>query len=165
MKKTLLFILAGLMALSMQGQIQRTFMGQTLGVSTKSEVLKSLEYKGAFEQIISGEQTVCIKDIRFGGHLWGMITFNFYNGKLMNVSLIDFNENASMPNYMDKWDEIIRKLDSKYNLYKATDNEKLKSYKDNITTIMLSKELGTISLSYIDDELMRLFIQAETDEL
>ena len=153
------------MSLSMQAQIQRTFMGQTLGVSTKAEVIDALDDKGAFPSHLNGEDVICIKDIRLGGHSWGMITFVFYNDILLTV-LLGETESYLDPDLCEqKWKNIVNKLDSKYSDFKIDDEDKLKSYRDNYTILIVSRKTGTVAMGYTDYQLGTKKKNEESDEL
>ena len=163
MKQRLLIVLfTCIIATSVSAQIQRKFYGLTLGVSTKSEVLIQFENKGAFEQSPDGHETVCVRNLRFGGYSWDVVVFRFYNDKLFNVLFMDLKEYPSTDS--NKWENIKKTLDEKYIDYKNVTSENSFSYIDEYTYLACNHDGKNVCLGYADILLNEKISQKEKDE-
>ena len=149
-----------ILSLTVSAQIQRQFMGQTLGESTKSEVFKGLEDKGAFNDHTIVEETISVNNIRFGGYTWSVAMFMFYENKLITVLFLDFEDSSKI-----KWDGLVNKLSSKYEKYKTDDVDNSKTYIDERTYLNIRTNDGRITLGYSDLELAKKKNHDEEDEL
>ena len=150
MKKIILVFAFVLCSLIGSAQIQRTIMGQTLGVSTKKEVYNSLKDRGAFYVNIRGEEQLLVKDVRFGGFSWEIMSFSFYNNILYQVTVMDLDKDSSIISQEEKWNSISQKLESKYHNIISNKEENKISYSDGSTLVMMTKFFDTVSMLYGD---------------
>ena len=81
--KQRLLTLSLFLALSINAQIQRSFLGLTLGEATKPEVKQTLINKCISVEEYNGNITT--NDITFGGEKWSHAVFQFYKGKLYSI--------------------------------------------------------------------------------
>lgn len=78
MRKILIILLLLFGVFSTNAQIQRQILGYTLGVSTRSVVVKGLEAKGLFFYLVKG-------GVSFGGYIWDDVRIGFVNGKFASI--------------------------------------------------------------------------------
>lgn len=154
MKKIILVFAFILCSLIGSAQIQRTILGQTIGVSTKKEVYNSLIDRGAFFVNIKGEEKLLVKDVRFGGFSWEIMSFNFYNNILYQVTVMDLDKDKGIISQEEKWNRISQKLESKYHNVISNKEENKISYSDGSTLVMMTKFMGTVSMLYGDTRII-----------
>lgn len=162
MKRLLLVLFTCIITLCTSAQIQRKFYGLTLGESPKNEVLIQFEEKGAFEQSLDGYETICVRNLRFGGFSWDIVCFKFFNNKLYSVLFMDLKDHLNTDN--NKWSNINQTLDEKYLEYKKTTSEKAFSYMDEYTSLAVYHDDNGGCLGYTDKLLREKIDQKEKDE-
>lgn len=169
MKKIITLLLL-FVTLGVQAQIQNTFWGLKLGVSTKNDVLKyaqSLENESKIEN-----DMLLIYNKNFAGERWDCVAFKFFEDILLGVSMLK-NENAvyKSEDIIHMYEKFAEKLNSKYASYRidkycSADNL---YFSDNITTLSLDKSdnsLGKyITIIYSDYNLNIKKIQHDKEEL
>ena len=166
MKKVVLLLIMLVLVLNASAQLQRQFWGQELGKATKSEVLSSLESKGAFLTNISGSEVVFIKNVRFGGFSWGMAVFYFCDNILCRVMFSDFSDSYVNEEQCEiKWKELTKKFSIKYSEYSKRNEIDCKSFGDDKTVVMIICKNNTVCLGYSDFELENKRMDNEDDEL
>lgn len=147
-------------------QINRNIMGVTIGKSTRQQV-KTIITKKKYTIVENYDDIIIVKSysgILFGGAKWGIIRFEFYKGKLYNLSFINKKDELCLSC-------LITKLDKKYSQFKTTKDVEgywgdVCYYKDSRTMISIGTTYKGVSmLRYTDRFLLKLKNQAETDEL
>lgn len=168
MKKILLSLFICLCAtLTISAQIQRTFFGLTLGVSTKSDVERFYKEHG----VVFDENNNVINNVRFGGTRWGGFSCSLVNGILYQVIFMENELSSSKENVNIVWDNFSNALYSKYSQYYSNSLSKSESstYIDEKTMIRISNEsmsgYDCVGISYTDLELMGKKIQVDQNEL
>ena len=165
MKRILFISVLTILSLSVAAQIQRKFMGQTLGESTKSSVYNELKDKKAYYDKIDGDEVICIKDVRFGGYSWDYAVFKFCDNKLMTVFFWVLGEpDLDNENSNPRWNDIRNRLSSKYDNYVIEDENDSKSYMDDKTYLNISKTDGRLLMGYSDLELAKNQKDADDNE-
>lgn len=167
MKKVLAIFLALIIGLSMSAQIQNKFLGFTLGTTTKSEV--SNKYKNE-ELYLETENDINVGYLTFAGQRWDVVTFQFYDNKLLSIQFY-LTEPASSITLMDLvWDNLRDKLWNKYSeYYRDNSTSDFIMYFDDKTALSLSYRYTSgnkgLGLFYRDRALAKQQSQAEEDEL
>lgn len=173
MKKIVFVILILLVSLSCSAQINRTFLGVTLGVSTKQQVKTIMTQKGyTVTTDPDGSYSIIADNISFGGGMWTYVSFKFVNGYLSEIWFQN-NERQSAVNLKVFFDKLKMSLDKKYAAYYfdlPMDNvSKCAHYDDGKTAILLAVRnyhyLEYISIGYEDNALSKKKLQKEEDEL
>ncbi len=157
MKKIIILLLLLIGAFSSYAQIQRQILGYTLGVSTRSVVVKGLENKGFDLEIISdaankGPVFYLVKGgVSFGGYIWGDVRIGFVNGKFASIMCTTYLTEAQSL-------KLKNVLQSKYNRYKTANSNPssgVYDYNDKRTSAFLYiPSSGNTVLSYGDERLM-----------
>lgn len=157
MKKLILSLLICFCAnLTISAQIQRTFFGLTLGVSTRSDVVKFYkEHNVTFDE---NNENNYVPNLQFGGHKWANVYFQVSDNKLYGVSFLDNELNNTQETLKITWDNLSNALYSKYsqyyNNYVSTPDKTV--YMDGNTMIYISigETMGfsTLGLLYIDQK-------------
>lgn len=170
MKRTILIGLLFLCVLTASAQIQRNFMGFTLGESTKEQVYNEL-VKQNFD--VWGDPNfdtyVVNGHIPFAGYIWTTLSVSFYNDRLYNITF--FDDDCSTEALIDKFNQIHLSLNKKYIDYLISDATTVKHYEDGDTHIMLQCDYSSISskvqlsLTYVYMPLLKLKKSQEEDEL
>ncbi len=170
MKKTSVLVLLGLVVnLSVYSQIQRNFLGFTLGVTTKNQVINyAKENKMVF---VAGNDEVCIKDIKFGGIYWPMVAFSFLSDKFYTVYFFNSDKYTPRNNLDVHWENLTSSLNAKYKnfLLEEKISETNSRYNDGITTLDafydFNQGIKTLSLLYYDNKLFMQNMQEDDNEL
>lgn len=165
MQKSLSFLIACFIALCTQAQIQRKFMGQTLGVSTKTEVLSSLSSKGGYLSTVNGKEVVALKNYSFGGYTWGLIMFQFSKEIFSEILMM---ESEFTPDEIKdaKYKSLVKQLDDKYGQYKISDDqEDTKGYSDGSTCLVILNRGIYFLMGYSDEEISNKVAKEGADEL
>ncbi len=159
--RKILILFSLFFVLSAQSQIQRSFLGYTLGITTKTELIRSMRSKG--KQISNtkvDDNAIRVKQMKFGGKMWPDIFFMFYNNRLCVVNFIDTGESLSQETLDLQWSIIKNNLSKKYSSYLIKRTEEELEYNDNKTKIWTSYSYyngyKSISLLYCDDYLFNL---------
>lgn len=157
MKKIIILLLLLIGAFSSYAQIQRQILGYTLGVSTRSVVVKGLENKGFDLEIISdaankGPVFYLVKGgVSFGGYIWDDVRIGFVNGKFASIMCTTYLTEAQSL-------KLKNVLQSKYNRYKTANSNPssgVYDYNDKRTSAFLYiPSSGNTVLSYGDERLM-----------
>lgn len=157
MKKIIILLLLLIGAFSSYAQIQRQILGYTLGVSTRSVVVKGLENKGFDLEIISdaankGPVFYLVKGgVSFGGYIWDDVRIGFVNGKFASIMCTTYLTEAQSL-------KLKNVLQSKYNKYKTANSNPssgVYDYNDKRTSAFLYiPSSGNTVLSYGDERLM-----------
>lgn len=139
MKKIIILLLLLIGAFSSYAQIQRQILGYTLGVSTRSVVVKGLENKGFDLEIISdaankGPVFYLVKGgVSFGGYIWDDVRIGFVNGKFASIMCTTYLTEAQSL-------KLKNVLQSKYYRYKTANSNPssgVYDYNDNRTSAFL----------------------------
>lgn len=170
MKRIILIGLLLLNVLASSAQIQRKFLGFTLGSTSKTAVYNYLK-TNHIKFIKNEEGEYCAEKVKFAGEIWEYVWFSFYNGKLYNV---DFSiSEYSKP--IESMDLIYKRLDNslsrKYAIYydynESTSERKV--YRDN--TIQISflyryfQGSKSLSIMYTYLPILNSIVSSEDDEL
>lgn len=108
--RNILIIFSLLFVLSAQSQIQRSILGYTLGKTTKTELIKSLNSKGKqISKTKVDDDAIIVEHMKFGGIMWPNIFFMFYNNRLCAVNFIETGESLSQENIDLHWSIIKKK--------------------------------------------------------
>lgn len=168
MKRTLSICLLLLCVLSASAQIQRNFLGYTLGSTTKSVIYNKYKTNKLFHRYANGD--FCVGDITFAGQKWDVVMFEFTNNKLASIQFF-LTEPISSISEMDiVWDRLSGRLLEKYSdYYREASTSDVLQFVDSKTFLSLmyrsinySKGLA---LRYSDRDLTRQQTQSEIDEL
>lgn len=171
MGKTILFsIFLMICSMDMTGQIQRTFFGLNLGVSTRKEVenvFKAKQKKIWFPE----DDSFSVRYLSFGGNKWPAVYFYFYNKKLYLIYFSDTERFTEKNTLYAVWKRLDVSLMSKYQDYFKDDKSTLyeKEFIDNRTRLKFGYRyvdgIKGITLMYTDLRLQYEMFRNEEDEL
>lgn len=117
MKRFLLSLVLSLVVITVSAQIQRTFLGCTLGVSTKAFVKNAMTKKGYRLKRIDENEKYVYQNVKFIEYTCKEVCFSFYAGKLLSIDFFMENQiNANLPE--PEFKELRSILDAKYSAYK-----------------------------------------------
>lgn len=168
--RKLLLIIALLISVISEAQIQRKFYDFTFGVTSKSQVINYFKTKGNRLRVPENNR-VAVINVRFGGFDWGVAHFCFYKNKLYQVMFMS-SENDSPKSTLDsQWELLNEKFSVKYSRYYlskfSTNNERL--FRDSQTHAKIEysvfEGLWALSLIYYDIKLFDEKSSFEDDEL
>jgi hypothetical protein len=170
MKKTISLLLFFLLfSLTVPAQIQRTFMGFTLGKTTKAQVANSLKMKRMTLDYES-DGGLSTEGVRFENETWPYVYFGFYEDKLYMVQFFQSEDFVSTA-YLEKLNDALNTMFAKKYLdYMSLNNpdDKMTRFNDGKTAIYYSYGMGTesmmISLSFYDNNLWDQKLDSEEDE-
>lgn len=170
MKKLLFTLLLSLLTLAMSAQIQRTFLGNTLGVSTCAQVKSNMIQKGYRVAEGSGTDCLIFLNVKFAGCSCEKAFFYFHNKKLYMVSFL--LEQSFIKDSFNQEIEILKdRLIYKYPQYITINEDDHLSANDGVTAVSVACSyleeyyLHMLSLGYIDNKLMEEKIKSTSDEL
>lgn len=173
MKRFILSIALSLLVLTISAQIQRTFFGCTLGVSTKAFV-KNAMIRKEYPLVVKNNKYIYY-DVKFGGFECAKVFFSFFSGKLFRVDI--YIDNQSVKSLADQeYKKLHSLLDAKYSNYKIEDEcnyeepywDLFCNYKDEKTSVSLQfpEHYETwVVMTYLDLELNRLRLKYISDIL
>lgn len=173
MKRFILSIALSLLVLTISAQIQRTFFGCTLGVSTKAFV-KNAMIRKEYPLVVKNNKYIYY-DVKFGGLECAKVVFSFFSGKLFRVDI--YIDNQSVKSLADQeYKKLHSLLDAKYSNYKIEDEcnyeepywDLFCNYKDEKTSVSLQfpEHYETwVVMTYLDLELNRLRLKYISDIL
>lgn len=142
-------------------QIQRLFMGFTLGVSTKTQIENQLKARHKKYRIVN-DNCIAIEDVTFVGLFWPSTYVRFYKNTFYSVSFsvtaYDLGSLDALDNY---WGNLSSLLRRKYNNYIMKQTDTSYYYTDMKTDLMLytdyeRKSVGLVkymTLVYYDRKL------------
>ncbi len=169
-RRTLLTLTLLLCTLVASAQIQRKFLGFTIGVTSKTTVYNYLRNNNIkFSKNEKDEYLA--KKIKFAGEVWDYVWFSFYNGKLYNLDFY-IDEDSTPIQTMDLiYNRLDYTLSNKYASYfdynKSTSERKV--YNDNITKITFRYEYiegsKSIAIMYTYLPLLNHKLSSDADEL
>lgn len=170
MKKILLCFCFFISALNVSSQIQRTFLGLTLGESKRSDVVNYAKSQGkSFEE---RDDKIYVNNVLFGGLQWSLAAFCFYKDILYMVSFSN-DENNVPKLYLEKtWESLKKTLISKYGEYllKNMPSDEMLGFFDTKTAILakynefMDSSDKDLLLMYYDYELQELQSKSAEDE-
>ena len=170
MKKLLFTLFLSLLTLTMSAQIQRTFLGNTLGESTYAQVKANMAKKG-YEISNSGNKDWAIfYNVNFAGYNCEQAYFYFSNDKFCFVSFI-LQESYLQDNLKETFNLLRKKLMAKYYMYNTVNEENSVSFKDLKTLNSLNiKNLDDsgkycLYIGYSDNEILNSINKQNSDEL
>lgn len=160
MKKILFSLLICLFAnLTISAQIQRTFFGLTLGVSTKNDVIRYFRENGLAYKREGDAYLVQKKE--WGGHTWSLVSLHFFDNKFYSVHFFDGEMNTAKATLETLWDKYSNSLYSKYSQYYVNEQSQsnLSVYSDKATTMSARFEKNSegyvvLSIMYADINLL-----------
>ena len=120
MKKLLFTFIISVLALDMSAQIQRTFLGNVLAVSTYEEVRTNMRNKGYGISALINKDCAVYSDVKFAGYNCEEAYFNFIDNKFSMVTFI-FEETSIKDT--DTFNSLKEKLISKYPDFKHEEKE------------------------------------------
>ena len=170
MKKLLFTLFLSLLTLTMSAQIQRTFLGCTLGVSTPAQVKANMAQKGYRPSDTSNKGCYIYDNINFAGFSNTQAFFYFYKNKLYLVSFI-LDHSFLGDSFDTKIDLLRERLLEKYSSYVCKSDYYDFVLNDNKTTNTLKRiflnETGLymLTLMYMDDKLLDEKEKSNSDEL
>lgn len=163
MKKIISLTLMIITALAINAQINTRILGVTLGQSTKQQVRSAMKQKGyrCIEFADGGLGIQPRNGLYFGGQLWEVVFFWFYNNKLSTIGFEFKGYNS------DEYFELLKeKLYNKYSKYYTQEMEETIFFEDNKSRIILDVEDGYIlRLDYSNKRLSALKEQSQENEL
>lgn len=179
MKRFLLSLVLLLVVITVSAQIQRTFLGCTLGVSTKAFVKNAMTKKGYRLKRIDENEKYVYQNVKFIEYTCKEVCFSFYAGKLLSIDF--FMESQINNNYRNlpelEFKELRSILDAKYSAYKE-DEQFYDDYVSNwycrywdVNTYINLQIYNRFSverllgLSYIDLGLVKKRKQDSSDEI
>lgn len=157
MKRILLLILIAIGSISVNAQIQRQILGYTLGVTSRTVVVKGLKSKGFDLEVIKdaanrGPVFYSVKGgVSFGGFIWDDVRIGFVNGKFASIMCTTYLTDAQSS-------KLQRALQSKYNKYSTSHTNPssgVYDFNDKRTSVFLYiPSSGNTVLSYGNEKLM-----------
>lgn len=163
-RKIIFTALLSLLALNISAQIQRNFIGNTLGVSTYDQVRYDMYDKGYHALGDRRNDYIDYTDVKFAGYTCEDAYFYFYDKKFYKVSFII----EKAVNTKEIFESLKDKLQNKYPNYKDEDKEDVVMFQDNTTLLILlnntsdEKAENYLSLTYID---LKLFQKRIVNEM
>lgn len=170
MKKLLLSLFLSLLTLTMSAQIQRKFLGNTLGVSTYAQVKENMAQKGYRMAEASDNKCALFENVKFAGYDCKSAYFYFYNNRLKTVSFV-LDQSFQKESFNSEIEVIRNKLIDKYALYIYKNDDYEINFTDDITVVAVGcpslddYNLYMLSLTYMDCKLMRESNNSNNDEL
>lgn len=160
-------ILLSLLTLNISAQIQRLFLGNTLGVSTYDQVRYNMYDKGYQTLEDHRNNYISYRDVRFAGYTSKEAYFYFYDKNFYMVTFII----KETDNTKDTFDSLKGKLQNKYPNHKVDEEENVVTFHDNTTLLVLrnntsKEEISNkySSLTYIDLNLSKKRIDDEMNK-
>lgn len=174
MKRFILSIALSLLVLTISAQIQCSFFGCTLGVSTKAFVKNAMIRRG-YHLVVKNNKYIYY-DVKFGGFECDKVVLSFFSGKLFRVDIHINNQNGDKSLADQEYKKLHSLLDAKYSNYKIEDEcnyqepywELFCNYKDEKTSVSLQfpEHYETwVVMTYLDLELNRLRLKYISDIL
>ncbi len=168
MKKILFTLILSLLTLTMSAQIQRKFLGNTLGVSTYAQVKANMTQKGYRLAESSDKDCAVYDNVKFAGYDCKNVYFYFYNNKLKSVMFV-LGQSFQKESFNSDIEVLRNKLIDKYALYKVKNDDYEINFTDGNTSIIvgcpLIEDYYTLTIGYMDNELMRETYKSNNDEL
>ena len=146
MKKLLFTFIISVLALDMSAQIQRTFLGNVLAVSTYEEVRTNMRNKGYGISALINKDCAVYSDVKFAGYNCEEAYFNFIDNKFSMVTFI-FEETSIKDT--DRFNSLKEKLISKYPDFKHEEKEDVVLFYDNSTFLSLRNEISDSTSKYV----------------
>lgn len=169
MKRIISIVLLLVCVLTASAQIQRNFLGFTLGVTTKTQVynyLKTHHYKFTKQTYEDGYQ---VENVSFGGYHWTALFITFYKNKLSSVSFYDSDDFKPQELLEANYKYLSSSLDNKYYLYLSEQSSNEKHYTDGIVECALeysySMNAMMLSLRYYYRPLLKQDMIDDDSEL
>ena len=167
MKKVIILFLL-LSCITTNAQLQRSILGNSLGVSKKSQVIQNMRNKGNKVTIVD-VNIIRVDDVNFGGNKWGCVFFRFYKGILYYARFQDSEYDTSRETLDITWKNLRSSLKKKYYLEIITDQDEELRFDDDRTIISADysyfEGYKGIGLAYYDKKLFLMNIQSNDDEL
>lgn len=157
MKKILFTLILSLLTLTMSAQIQRKFLGNTLAVSTITQVKANMAKKGY--KATANKDYIVYSNVTFAGLECEKAIFFFHNNKFCMISFI-LNESYNKDQFKGQFESISNSLFEKYSPYNSVNQDDSVAFEDNATFVSLSpsnnnkKGIYIFSLAYFDKKLM-----------
>lgn len=146
MKKIIFTLFISLLTLTISAQIQRTFLGNVLAVSTYEEVRTNMRNAGyRISNLINKDCTV-YSDVKFAGYKCEEAYFHFIDNKFSMVTFI-FEETSIKDT--DTFNSLKKKLISKYPNFKHEEKKDVVLFYDNTTFLSLRNEISDSTAKYI----------------
>lgn len=167
MRKLFLFLFI-FSFIAVNAQLQRTLLGNNLGVTKKAQVIQNMKRKGKKVKIIESN-LVQVEDITFGGEHWPYVYFRFYNDVLFHVYFQDTGFDTPRESLDYTWRNLRSSLKNKYSLYMIKDEEEEVRFGDNRTLISAEysyfQGYKGVGITYYDIRLFKKVMQSNSDEL
>lgn len=169
-RKYVLSLLGLFLCVSLNAQIQRKFLGFTLGSSTKSAVINGLKAKG-FKPVTDDNETYSVRYIKFAGHTWPYAAFTFYKGILHTVNFSDSDGLTPRQTIDVIWETLDTNLSEKYGKYYDSEfsSSVKKEFADGRTRIVFNYDFfqgsKIMSLMYYDINIRAKMSDDSADEL
>lgn len=150
-------------------QIQRKFFGFTLAQSHKNEIVSYFEAQGI--QVSNFSDEICVVYLKFGGHTWPLVFFNFKNGVFSSVYFSDSDGFTKQESLNVDWKFLKGTLFDKYPNYLDSYNsdEETKIFDDGRTSVKLDYSYFRgnkhLTLTYRDKKLNPKVKTKSRDEL
>ena len=159
MKKIISIVLLLVCVLTASAQIQRNFLGFTLGVTTKTQVynyLKNHCYKFSKDDLDDGYK---VENISFGGYQWTVAFITFHKNKLCSIEFYDSDDFRPQEFLEGSYKNLSTSLDKKYHFYLSEQSPNSKHYSDGVVKCVLAYSYAMnammLSLSYYYMPLLR----------
>ncbi len=150
-------------------QIQRTFLGNTLGVTTWNNAKSTLSQKG-LEIIDCNQQagTILVGNVTFSSYPCEFATLYFHNGLFYKIFF--FIKCAELESdILPVYNNFKKKLKNKYSSYITSDDDGSIMFEDKVSFIYLghsySNNLYDTGLIYADKKIDNQRKQADNNEL
>ena len=167
MKRYLTILLALVIGLSMSAQIQRTFLGFTLGTTTKSEVYEKYKGNDNFSEDKDGGYSVT--NIEFAGQKWDIANFDFSDDLLLSVHFSMLSMFTSESILDSVWENLRLKLMEKYGDYNYFSTSEYLLFKDDATKLSITNSYAggykVLLIKYTDSALKDKQTQVNDSEL
>lgn len=154
-------------------QIQRTFLGFTLGATKKTQVVA--QFKTKRKKFTEFEvNKIAVRDVSFGGITWPTAYLLFYKNTLYHIDFfMSAYDVGSLDVFNIHWNQISQSLNKKYQKYVVKSDESSAYYSDMKTDLMIHSDyehnsMGLVkymSLVYYDRALDAKKEASDRDEL
>lgn len=166
-RKAFLIFILSVLTLTVSAQIQRSFLGNVLGVSTYDQVRANMRDKGYHISSLFNKDCAVYRDVKFAGYNCEEVYFHFYDNKFYLVCFVLEETNLEDK---DTYDSLRLKLINKYPDYKQDENKDVIKFFDSKTLLALRYEFSRntakqdLSISYWDFNLANTKIIKDINE-
>lgn len=145
MKRTISILLLLLCVLTASAQIQRNFLGFTLGVTTKGQALNYLRNNNYNYE--SKDDGYIIRNVSFAGEKWKIASISFYDNRLVVIGFMGrVSQKTPLAN---AFKSLVYRLNKKYSRYYIDGDLTQQHFSDGTVDVEVSISAGFLMISYI----------------